>query len=452
MVTNPFRRSVKADTKRTGGKGGRGNFFEKFRFPVDVATPILLINAEYVDPNPAPEEVEVDIATGRPKDVKKPYFKVRKHKRKIMKNGRDFYTDAVCSAGYNAHNPQPCAGCAAMDGGDKSVTVSDVFAVGIVHLAYYHKHPLIDRKTGGIVMKREQNAGAVMVDSECTGRTCNFCRLLQGHPPIQDAQNPFPNYRREDISTFFGKRRFMELGKNHLQDLMGWDATVSATCGNDGSQLITDGFACPSCNTMVIDMQNDPRTDEQINDAVATPYPCLQCNRPVMLRQVVACEVCEAAQRQPSQFSVFDLVLHGMRQGEGTSSHMVLQRYETVQQFGARIPAQVLNGKTFEQHIAELAKPYDFGETFKPLAVQEQAQRLELAAPPMASPGYGQQSPGYGAQPQYGTQGPQYGQQPSQQQAPFVPGAAAPQMSPAGAPANPQPPAFIPPNRPPFSR
>jgi hypothetical protein len=445
MVTNPFRRSVKADTKRTGGKGGRGNFFEKFRFPVDVATPILLINAEYVDPNPAPEEVEVDAATGRPKDVKKPYFKVRKHKRKMLKNGKDYYLDAVCSAGYNAHNPQPCAGCSATDGGDKTVTAADVFAVGIIHLAYYHKHPLIDRKTGGVVMKREASAGAVMVDSECTGRTCNFCRLLQGHPPIQDSQNPFPPYRREDIQTFFGKRRFMELGKNHLQDLMGWDATISATCGNDGSQLITDGFACPTCNALVIDMQNDPRTDEEINNAVASPYPCLQCQRPVMLRQVVACEVCEGAQREPKQFSVFDLVLHGMRQGEGTSSHMVLQRFETVEQITTRLLTQnpqVFAGKPPAQYLAEIGKPYDFAETYKPLAVHEQALRLELAAPPMASPGYGQQP--------Y-PQAPPYGSQPTQQQAPFVPGVP-PQMTPAGAPANPQPPAFVPPSRPPFSR
>ena len=78
-------------------------------------------------------------------EVKKSFFKFRKHRVKFNQNE---FRDEVCSAGYVAHNPQPCVGCSAMDTGDRRVNMSDNFAFGIVHLAVYHRHPLINRNTG----------------------------------------------------------------------------------------------------------------------------------------------------------------------------------------------------------------------------------------------------------------------------------------------------------------
>ena len=324
-MTNPFRRSLQNDSKRSGGKGRKGNFYEQLKLPQGTSTPILLIKAEYIDQNPAPEEIEIDAATGRPKEVKKEYFRFLEHTRVVMKNGKERYPRTTCSAGSNPHAPQPCAGCAAIDQGDRSVSPAAYQTVmGVVHLALYHKHPLIDRGTGGLVMKQaygNRPAEPMMIDNECEGRTCNFCRVQRGEAPIIDPQNPWPNYRPQDIQTFFGKRRYLKMGKNHLQALIGWDVTISSLCGNDGSQLITDGFKCPTCQSLVIDMSNDTRTDDQIKDAVSRPYPCLRCNRPVFLEEVNGCEVCEAANRQPAVHSMFSRVLWAMRQGGADGQH-----------------------------------------------------------------------------------------------------------------------------------
>jgi hypothetical protein len=416
MVMSPFRRSVRADTKRSGGRGGKGNFYEKWRPSTEQPSAFLLINAEYTDPAPSQEELVVDPATGRAQEVRKAYFKVRKHKRaKPPGAGGRRYPESVCSAGWNPHAPQPCAGCTAMDSGDRSIGLSDFAVFGVVHLAVYHKHPLVDRRSGGYVVKQNQQQGPqqnplLLVDDECTGRTCNYCRILQNQPIIQDpqAREPFPQYRPQDIQTFFGKRRYMELGKNHLQNLGAWDATVASICGNDGMQLITDGFKCPSCGTLLIDMSQDTRTDAQIQDAVSKPYPCMRCQKPVLLEEVVACEVCEQQNRQPKQFQLTDRVLWGQRQGESTASQLVLMRHESIQEFFQRVPQQYLGGKTVEQFLTDLAKPYEFEKLYAPKSLAEQAKELEIQT--QVGPGPQQ---GYGGYPQQGYP-PQGYQQPGQ--------------------------------------
>jgi hypothetical protein len=435
---SPFRRSIKAETKRSSGKGWKGSLYDRYRIPEDNATPFIIVAAEFVDPNPPPEQIEIDPASGRPREVKNPFYKHRKHVVQLGTKEQPKIRDAVCSAGYNPHAPQPCAGCTAENQGAPNIKLSDVFSFTIVHLAVYHRHPLIDKQTGGIVMKRESNPPApVLVDDECSGRTCNFCRAVSGQPLINDPQNPWPQaLRPQDIQTVIGKRRYIELGKNHLEDLLSWDATVSSLCGNDGAQLITDGFACPTCNNMVIDMSQDTRTDAEIQAAVSQPYPCLRCQRPVLLKEIVACEVCEQNNRQPVQLSIFGRVLWGMRQGKQMNSHLVLQRHESVEEFGARVSPQLLNGKSLRQIVDEIGKPHDFSKVYEPIPVQEQIRRLELNPNLLGT--FGTQPPA-----QQGGYGGMYaqGQQPQPQ---MQPAQGLPTMAPIAPPQQPQQPVAVP--------
>lgn len=425
MAVSAFRRSVAADTKQKGGKGGKGTWYDRFRLPqTQPGAPFVLVRAEYTDPAPAPEQIEIDPATGRPKPVITPYFKFRQHKRAIKGGGKDFFADEVCSAGYDAHAPQPCVGCFAGDSGDKSIKLVDTFAFTIVHLAYYHGHPLLDREKGGIVMKQD-GSGAVMIQTECGGRTCNFCRVLRGEPPLppQPGQDPWPGFDPRSLTTTFGKRRYLELGKGHLSDIEGIDQVISSQCGNCQSQLTTDGFACPHCNTMLVDMANDPRTDEQIQADVLKPHPCLRCQRPVLLKEIVSCESCSRQNYAPLQLSIFDVVIHGMRQGEGTKSHVTQGLpHKTIEDFARSVDPQFFGGKaTLREYIAELAKPYDFAEIFKPRSLQDQSTRLKLPIPmgAMGAPGMQAGYAPYGAAPQQQIQQPaQMYQQPQQQMPP----------------------------------
>lgn len=383
MPMNPFKRSVLSETKRKSGKGvgGKSAFYEKYRLPKGTPTPIMLIKGEYSDPNPAEDQIEIDPQTGHAKPVINAFGKARVHKRKLILNGREEYREEYCSAGLNSHNPQPCAGCYAMDSGDKSVTASDVFAFGIVHLHPYHTHPLVDRKTGQLVQKKD-GTGYVLVDTECEGRACNFCRVASNQPILPKPGQVWPNFSPQDISTKFGKRRYIQVGKGHLENLGSWDSTIRGQCGNCNTELVIVGYSCPNCRSVVIDLgpnSTDPRTDEQIELAVSRPYPCPKCERPAYLNEMVECDGCH----NPSQLSVFDVVCFGLREGEGPKSAMVLRRHEALKNFKA--PPNLLNGKTVEEIVAELAKPYDFEEILKPGDLETQAQRLGLTLPTQLS-------------------------------------------------------------------
>jgi hypothetical protein len=410
-----FRRSVAADTKKKGGKS-KGAWYDKYRLPTtQPGSPIILMKGEYVDPNPAPEQVEMDPATGRAKPVINPYFKYRVHKRKLMQGGKEWFADEICSAGNDPHNPQPCVGCFAVDSGDKSIGVGDAFCFTIVHLAYYHGHPLLDREKGGIVMKND-NSGPVMITSECEGRTCNFCRVLRGEQPLPPApgKDPWPGYDPRSLTTIFGKRRYLDLGKGHLSDIEGLDQVISSQCGNCHSQLVTDGFSCPICNTLIVDMANDPRSDEQIAQDVIRPYPCMRCNRPVLLKEIISCETCEAQNAKGLQLSIFDVVVYGMRQGEGTKSHITQGLpHKTIEDFARTVDPAFLGGKTMREFIVETGKLYDFEENLKPRTLQDQAFRLKLPLP-SGGPQMGYQQP---MGPQMGAYNPQqFPQQPGHAQ------------------------------------
>jgi len=145
-----------------------------------------------------------------------------------------------------------------------------------------------------------------------------------------------------------------------------------------------------------------------------------------------------------------------MRSGEGTASHLVLQRSETIEQFANSVHPAYLGGKTFRDYVADLAKPHNFEEMFAPRSLAEQSKRLGLPVPAFGG-GQQQQGQAYGA---YGAQGggQQQGAQPpapvmnhNTSGAPPPPGTQ--QQPQAPAPGNGQvgAPGFVPPGRQNFS-
>jgi hypothetical protein len=146
------------------------------------------------------------------------------------------------------------------------------------------------------------------------------------------------------------------------------------SCGTCSAQLITDSFNCPDCNSVVIDMASDTRTDDQIAAAVMQAYPCLKCQKHVYLKEVVSCDSC----KEPKQNNLADVVLHGMRQGEGKNSKLVLQKFEKTDDFEKRVKGQ-LGGKSLAALIADLGKPYEFDAILAPRDLPSQAKRLELS-------------------------------------------------------------------------
>lgn len=468
MGTSTFRRSTKAEKKAGSGKGQRGNWRESFRLPKAAATPICLIAGDYVDPDPSPDLVEIDVQTGQPLPVKLKYFKWLRHRVKAINksSGGARFLDEPCARGWDKHNPQLCAGCFAMESGDKRVTLNTAFSIGLVHLALYHRHPVWDFKNNTWVTFKDNTL--VMQDTECYGKTCNFCRYLSGQPLTLRPGDSWPQYDPQTMSLVFGSRRYLELGTGHLGDLGEWDKQVSSQCGGiayvrnpDGSLMLNqagqhivkgrcgaflsvDGYACPSCNNMIINAEADPRPLPELDELVQKKYPCHHCGRPVFLREVNSCDACGNA----TVNNVFDGVIFGQRQGEDTQSHMVMVGFQTIEDYESTLPQEIRNlyaGKSLRNRIEELSKPYNFEDLYKAKAPDAMAKRLEIALPP-----------GFGGAPVYPTQ-PGQVQQPQYGQAPQYPTAApqpqyaqAPAFTPYATPTGPGPAPFVPPAKPNF--
>lgn len=488
MSASAFRRSAKSETKKAGGKGLRGNWREAFRLPKTQPTPFVLIKGDYQDPNPDQDLIEVG-SNGQPLPVVVNYFKWLRHRMKTInqKTGKPLFIDEVCAAGWDKHNKQPCAACAASDAGDNRFTLSEVYSIGLIHLAQYHRHPLIDPKKGPI---QHKDGSPVMVDSECFGKTCNYCRVLSGQQPVLQQNEYWPPYPQGSITTVFGSRRYLELGKGHLGDLSAWDQQIGARCGGIAyvrdqqgnfvkdqygnfvpkgrcnSFLDVDGYACPQCNNLLINAGQDPRPIEQLEQLAMQRYPCHHCQRQVWLKELNSCSVCGNAKVE----GVFDGVLWGQRQGEDTQSHLVLVQYDTIEDFEqTQIHPQVREtlGKSLREHIKELSKPYNFADLYKPKSFEDQAKRLDINLQPQMTYGYGQPpaypsaSPYPAAYPQAGgqqfmpAQPPQPQYQPQQQTyAPYPPPGASTtgpqQFVPYNNPNSPAPPVFQPPPKPNF--
>jgi hypothetical protein len=492
MAMSTFRRNTKAEQgKKGGGKGLRGNWREQMRLPKAAPTPFVLIKGEYNDPNPDPEMVEIDMQTGQQLPSIVAYWKWLKHRKKTMGfNGKERFIDEPCSKGYEKHAPKPCAGCQAQDLGDKSVTLSETFSMGFVHLKLYHRHPLFDMKQKQWVVKKDKPGEPVMVESECLEKQCNFCRVQAGQQPVLQPNEFWPGYQPQHIQNVFGSRRYLELGSGHLGDIGEWDKQIGARCGGlvyvkdaagnyvvDPSTgqaipkgrcnnfLSVDGYACSVCGNTLIDAEQDPRPLDQLEALALKKYPCHVCNRPVFMKEMNSCDTCGS----PVVNGIFEGVLWGQRQGEGTNSHLVLVQYDTVEDFEANLHPSVralFQGKNLRQRIEELAKPYNFEELYKPKSLEDQAKRLELniqtqggmmpppgygAQPqqffgqngPPAPQGYPQQTQQYGAQPQYPQGYPQQQGQPPAQQ---------PQYTQYTTPTSPGPAPFVPPAQPNFSK
>lgn len=477
MAVSQFRRTTQSDTKRKGGKGSRGNWREKITVPKEMPTPFIMQNFEYADPNPDPELVEYD-AAGNPLPVKTAYFKFRKHKRKLVgQGGKERYYDTPCSAGWNPHAQQPCVGCAAMDRQDKTCTLSDQFNIGVIHLAVYHRVPVITQEKGMIM--RGDGKGPVMEERECGGKSCNYCRALQNYPPVLEANEWWPNYQANQIETVFGGRRYLEVGSGHLGDLGALDKAISQQCGGVRQTkdamgnlyyarcqnfLDVTGYSCSVCGTLLIDATQDPRDLQELEAVASKKYPCYKCQKPVWLKENDTCQVCG----NPVVNGLFTGVVWLQRQGEQTQSHIALARFDAIEDFENNMPPQwkqLLGGKSLKDRIAELNQQYNFEELNKPQSLENQAKRLQynLADLGIGQGGAQSQMSGYygaPAQPQqpayqnYPTQQPGVAPvYPPMQGAPgFGPGPTAPTPNPSYGQPQPQsgPPSFVPPNKPHF--
>ena len=408
-----------------GGKGGKRGFYARWKPPymaeklkqflaappneearMGVSEPIVLLRGEYQDlyarddnGNPI---VPPPVTEG---------FRFRSHTFNVQvpgKNGQKGYTqfrDIICSAGPEAHAPQPCVGCHCNDHGMEG-RPRDQWAFEIVHLGWYHLSPLV--KDGQVQMKRNSNE-PVMVRNMCdTQNKLNqiYARAHQANP--REWKEPYVcEGCRGQHQYVWGDHRTIQVGKNHLVNLLDLNDKIGQKCGTCGTNILRIAFDCgnPNCDNELLDVAATGWTNQQLEQFAKMPVGCQKCGYQGLPVPAYSCGFNDNFQRiaqecaDPVQASLWDHVIWVQREGESTSSELVITRVDPIATY------QTPDGRPLADHLKELASDrFNLAEMNKPDSLEEQAKRLFVqnpyAAPQQQYGQYPGQQQGYGGYPQ----------------------------------------------------
>jgi len=359
------------ERKEKGTKGWRGSFRDRLDIPKDEATPILLLRAEYDDPR------------GK-QPGKLAYYPHIVHSLKLAESGPGSYREVPCSG-------KDCVGCYAKDGGDKRVTTRDKFALNVLHLALYRKEQQKD-KDGKVITysedgKDHRRGDAVMGWNEVVGRKDRKDTLANIKPLL--ASGNVAMYRR----------KYLDLGRNHLEALMAVDEMSSKLCFC-GGRLAPTAFHCTGCDELLCDVENSNMTPKQVNEYSGSRQRCGACGCVDFTKIITICDTCE----EPTPMSVFDVVAYVRKQGENTASTIVVEKIVPLMEFtlpdGALLVKDFLvdpSGVTpvWEKHVEGSMVQFDFEQVFPPSDSAYVASILGIpdpfgGPPPQQTRSYGQ--------------------------------------------------------------
>lgn len=299
-MRSTFRNSVMGERKEKGGKGWRGSYRDRLDIPKDEATPILLLRGKYED-------------TRGKQTGELAYYPHTVHSLKLAAAGPGSYREIPCAG-------KECVGCYAKDGGDPRVTTRDKFALNVLHLSIYRKEPIKD-KDGKVVTysedgKDHRRGDVVMGWNEVTGR--------KDRKDI--AANPAAAIASGDVSLY--RRKYLDLGRNHLEALMAVDELASKLCFCGGN-LAPTAFHCESCDELLCDVENSNMTAKQVNEYSSSRQRCASCGHLGFTKIITICDSCE----EPSPMSVFDVVAYVRKHGENTASTIMVEKIVPLTEF-----------------------------------------------------------------------------------------------------------------------
>jgi len=419
MSLGSLRQGAQKFSQNNKGSGSKGGYFNKWRPPKLTpqiqnmlranempGDPILLVRPEvfYDDLYDVDEQ-------GNWKGTKGEALHVVTHQVKGNRNGKPSFDDFTCTAGANAHAPQPCVGCSTNDSGNKAVGGGrQQWAFGMKHLVPYHEVPLLDKKTNQFVTKKDKPNEYVMVMRQCQTGTPSERAYHMENGRVKSCEHCDRN-----IPVLFGAPKVLQVGKTGLDELMKVDAQLESTCANCMTRLIKMAYTCSQCGSDLLDLAaNSQLTNEQLKQYQESPQQC-RCGFVGLPKPQYDCGFDPSGMYRvqggcpenvtPRPLSIFDCVVYLHREGEDTQSRIIIS---------PPIPKQHFRTSTGQPDLEQwlksphLVKSFDLLGMFKGLTTDEQAKICNVPNP------YAQQQAGYGQYPQQG----QYGQPPQQGMAP----------------------------------
>lgn len=472
------------------GKGGRGptrsGFHARWKPPhlnddllknltpeetrgTQIAEPVVFVPGEYADEYQKIDDNGVPLQS----PIIQPAFRFRAHtfavSMKPKNGGKAFtsYRDIVCSAGTEAHAPQPCCGCYYVDHGVKDSSPKDQWVFNIAHLSWYHTVPLV--KDNQIQMKKD-GSGPVLIKDECWSYMPKNQALLRADQmrrgaPAMGRQCDHCGQRHPFT---WGDHRTLQVGKNHLENILALDTQLGQNCANCKTGIIVVAYDCEHCHQEMLDVASSGWTNAQLDQFSKSQYQCQRCQqvtRPVPafecgydLRTMQKVSAGCPDNVEPRPLTLFDVVVWIQREGESTKSAVVVKRWVPITEFtmpDGRLSGME-DGRPLVEALKEIApKPFDLKAMYSPPKLEDQAKIIQRDNPYAQPQGpqyasYG--APGAGQQLQNGPQSGPYVNNPAQPPQGYGPpaGYGPPQQPQQQQP--PQQPQYGPPGRPNYGR
>jgi len=332
-------RDARRTSKQKRGKGGGGGFSDRWAPPKsdDGEEPeeIVLFKGEYKMP------VKVG-KKGAVKELERAYYLLFEHGRKT----RNGWRSATCSAGMRlavvdgemelTYGDDPCPSCYHIDDGAGDINRRLMHVFNLITLGYWH---LVDSD-------RTDDQGKPYKDwVPCEGRRCSMCK--------------------DGLKKHYGRRRFWEMGKRFIEQILTHAETILAKNCRCGGKLEVVGFECPNCGDVMVDLDDDPMDKKEINKFRAAPQRCPHCKKTDYPEAVTECDSCN----DPTPLDIWDVKYQIMRTGTGTDTSLMISNWEILEE-------------EEREKIQGLMKPYDFASgLFKRLEPAEQAKRLDIPNP-----------------------------------------------------------------------
>jgi hypothetical protein len=353
----------------------------------EVSEPVVLIRGDY------PNYYQLD-SNGKPKRTEG--YKYRSHTFSVFvppnkpgQRGFQTFREVICSCGPDPHAPKECTGCYQVDHGAKDSKPREQVAFNMVHLAWYHHHPLVGQD-GQVRMGN--NKQPMMVKDEC------LTYKKENEVLYRAAQRHIQNIRQAKACDFcakeqpnaWGDHRILQVGSKHLGNLIDKDTELGKRCATCGTYLMRKFFNCgnESCNQHLVDIAVGMNgwTNEQIKTYADTAQTCPFCGYVGLPYSEWECGLDDQWRKIPGagcadpedarETTIFDRVLWIQREGQQTDSEVVVKRVETFAEF------KTPDGRSLETWISEIApQPFDLEEMYKPDTLDGQAETIRIQNP-----------------------------------------------------------------------
>ena len=308
------RKNQAAQNRASRSSGNSAYWQDQFKLPTDHPRLGRFVLGEYTQPDIS-DDGSVQMSTVE-------YVVFREHYNAANKRG------AICSAGpyYDAKNKaEPCIGCQVFwedvrtrrekkNRGDQSrgpsrMSSRPMYAINWSDSGLWLKLPRIGANGAPVLKQGTQDP---YLDWE----------------PVQsaDAAN---DPRRGQYENMVGRLIAWPMSVTHKDTLFDYvDQTVAndcATCGTRGSiRCVSKVCSNPKCQHQVYDPQNSTLTPQQCEDLESKLYTCPACAQIGLIKELVACPVCQQHNLQPRRATLFDVwfSLKAVKSGDGQQTNL----------------------------------------------------------------------------------------------------------------------------------